>query len=664
MSVVDDIKGRLDIVDVISAYVPLKKAGRNFKGLCPFHTEKTPSFVVFPDNQSWHCFGSCGTGGDLFSFVMKKEKLDFGEALQVLAQRAGVELTARGEEASPEEQNRERVRQVLQAAAAYFHSLLLNAPAGQIARDYVNRRGLNSDTLTRFQLGYALNDWDALKRTLLAQGYTTELLLAAGLLIHNEERGTVYDRFRHRLIIPIRDAQGRIIGFGARAFDDTPPKYLNSPQTVVFDKGHVLYGLDQARRAIRDAGHVVIVEGYMDVLAAHQAGASNVVASMGTALTETQLRQLRRYTNEFILALDADDAGSQATIRGVYLARQALEKEVVPVPTASGAVRQEARLAVNVRVMTLPQGFDPDDLIRQDVDQWRALVKAAAPLVDFLFGVAMQENDLNTAKGKATVVRELAPLIQELADPIERTHYVQRLARLTQVDERTIQREIERQAAASTAGDHVERQARRNNPTRQAPPASPASSVLKPGDGLVSYVLQQVMLQPHLLPETNRQLVELGFRPLEESDFGRSEQRTLLQVLNDLLSRGEMWQSQTLQEDVPPFLRAYLSDLAAGMQARPTMTLDQAAFDLINVVLRLRQSNLQQRLQELRHLQADERGTLAETSDGERTYRSLVDAHRRDLGKLQVVLSRRSLLSLDGLRASAQGAAPIGTENR
>lgn len=184
MSVVDDIKGRLDIVDVISAYVPLKKAGRNFKGLCPFHSEKTPSFVVFPDNQSWHCFGSCGKGGDLFSFIMDKEKLDFGEALQVLAQRAGIELSARGEEISPEERNREQVRQALKAAAAYFHNLLLTAPAAQMARDYVRRRGLNDDTLSRFQLGYALDDWQALKRTFLAQGYTTDLLLAAGLLIH------------------------------------------------------------------------------------------------------------------------------------------------------------------------------------------------------------------------------------------------------------------------------------------------------------------------------------------------------------------------------------------------------------------------------------------------------------------------------------------------
>lgn len=662
MSVVDDIKGRLDIVDVISAYVPLKKAGRNFKGLCPFHAEKTPSFVVFPDNQSWHCFGSCGIGGDLFSFIMKKEKLDFGEALQVLAQRAGVELTAHGEEISPEEQNRERVRQVLQTAAAYFHNLLLTAPAAQIARDYVGRRGLNSDTLARFQLGYALDDWEALKRTLLAQGYTTDHLLAAGLLIHNEERGSIYDRFRHRLIIPIRDVQGRVIGFGARAFDDIPPKYLNSPQTVVFDKGHVLYGLDQARRAIRDAGHVVIVEGYMDVLAAHQYGASNVVASMGTALTETQLRQLRRYTNEFVLALDADDAGSQATIRGVALARQALEKETLPVPTASGAVRQEARLAVNVRVMTLPQGFDPDDLIRQDVAQWHALVKAAAPLVDFLFGVAVQENDLNTAKGKATVVRELVPLIQELANPIERAHYVQRLARLTQVDERTIQREIERQAAASAAAGNAERQARHGGPTRLIRTA-PVTLAPKPGDGLAGYILQQVMLQPHLLPEADRQLVAMGFVPLGESDFGRSEQRTLLQVLTDLRGRGETWQLPTLQEDVPPFLRAYLADLVAGLQARPLVALDQAAYDLINVVLRLRQSNLQQRLQELRHLQADDAGTQAEASDGERIYRGLVDAHRRDLGKLQVALSRRSLLSQDGQRPTPQAAALTGTEN-
>ena len=655
MSVVDDIKGRLDIVDVISAYVPLKKAGRNFKGLCPFHSEKTPSFVVFPDNQSWHCFGSCGKGGDLFSFIMDKEKLDFGEALQVLAQRAGIELSARGEEISPEERNREQVRQALKAAAAYFHNLLLTAPAAQMARDYVRRRGLNDDTLARFQLGYALDDWQALKRAFLAQGYTSDLLLAAGLLIHNEERDSTYDRFRQRLIIPICDVQGRVIGFGARAFDDTPPKYLNSPQTVVFDKGHVLYGLDQSRRAIRDAGHVVIVEGYMDVLAAHQAGERNVVASMGTALTETQLRQLKRYTNEFILALDADDAGSQATIRGVHLARQALEKETVPVPTASGLMRQEARLAVNVRVMTLPQGLDPDDLIRRDVAQWRALVKAAAPLVDFLFGVVVRENDLNSAKGKATVVRELAPLIQELADPIERTHYVQRLARLTQVDERTIQREIERQAAASNLVVNAERPGR---PTGSKPATPGAAS--KPGEGMAGYVLQQMLVQPQLLSESDRQLQDLGFEPLREADFGRSEQRTLLQVLSDLQARGETWQLPGLTEEVPPFLQTYLAGLVNGLQARPAVALDQAAYDLVNAILRLRQGNLQQRLQELRHLQADDGDDRTESNDSENAYRFLVETCRQELGKLQAALSRRSLLSQGAQRSSPPTVGPTG----
>jgi DNA primase len=658
MSVVDDIKGRLDIVDVISAYVSLKKAGRNFKGLCPFHTEKTPSFVVFPDNQSWHCFGSCGTGGDLFSFIMQKEKLDFGEALQVLAQRAGIELTARGEEVSPEEQVREQTRQVLQVAAAYFHNLLLNSPAAQMARDYVGRRGLDGDTISRFQLGYALNDWEALKRAFLAQGYTTDHLLAAGLLIHNEERGSTYDRFRQRLMIPICDVQGRVIGFGARAFDDTPPKYLNSPQTVVFDKGRVLYGLDQARRAIRDSGHVVIVEGYMDVLAAHQAGERNVVASMGTALTETQLRQLKRYTNEFILALDADDAGNHATIRGVHLARQALEKESVAVPTASGMVRQEARLAVNVRVMTLPQGFDPDDLIRHDVQQWRALVKAAAPLVDFLFGVVVQENDLSTAKGKATVVRELVPLIQELADPIERTHYVQRLARLTQVDERTIQREIERQTAASKLAVSADRQARVSQPAAGAAVAPVTTP--RPGEGMAGYVLQQVLLQPRLLGEADRQLQELGFEPLHDADFGRSEQRTLLQVLTDLQRRGETWQLPALAEDVPPFLQAYLADLVRGLPIRPSLALDQAAHDLVNAVLRLRQVNLQQRLQELRYLQANDGSGADGVNGSEVDYRLLVETQRQELGKLQMALSRRSLLSQSSQRPSPPAAAATG----
>lgn len=634
MTVVDEIKSRLDIVEVINTYVPLKKAGRHYKGLCPFHNEKTPSFVVFPENQSWHCFGACGTGGDVFSFIMQKEKLDFGEALHLLAQRAGVALTPQGDEVSPAEQARDRLRQVVTAAAHQFHNWLRTHPQGQVARRYLERRGINEEIITRFQLGYAPNEWSALRDTLLAQGYPIEVLLDAGLLSRNEERGTVYDRFRHRLMIPIDDVQGRVIGFGARALDDSLPKYLNSPQTSLFDKGTVLYGLDQARRAIRDADQVIIVEGYMDVLAAHQHGVSNVVASMGTALTETQLRSLKRYTSKFVLALDADAAGSHATIRGIQLARQALERELVAVPTASGLVRQESRLGVDVRVMTLPVGLDPDDLIRRDLEQWRARVMAAQPLVDFLFDTVAQEQDMNSAKGKATAVRELVPLIQEVADPVERAHYVQRLARLTRVDERTVQRELDRQASLSST----------STPSAGVRPAAAGTPATLPANGagqrpgMAEHILRAVLVHAPLLTQADVTLSELGFEPLREADFARGEQRALLQLLRRQQAQGESWEWAALHEDAPPFLKSYLTMLA-GATAMPTVPTEDASYDLVNTILRLRQSNIQLRLQELRHLQDEARGADTETGNA---YRHIVQSSTQELGRLQTVLRQRA----------------------
>lgn len=635
MTVVDEIKSRLDIVEVINAYVPLKKAGRHYKGLCPFHNEKTPSFVVFPENQSWHCFGACGTGGDVFSFIMQKEKLDFGEALQLLAQRAGVALTPQGEEVSPAEQYRDRLRQVVTAAAHHFHNLLRTHPQGQVARRYLERRGINEEIITRFQLGYAPNEWSALRDTLLAQGYPSDVLLDAGLLSHHEERGTTYDRFRHRLMIPIDDVQGRVIGFGARALDDTLPKYLNSPQTPLFDKGTVLYGLDQARRAIREANEVIIVEGYMDVLAAHQHGVANVVASMGTALTETQLRTLKRYSSKFVLALDADAAGSHATIRGVQLAREALERDLVAVPTASGLVRQESRLGVDVRVMTLPPGLDPDDLIRRDLEQWRARVRAAQPLVDFLFDTVAQEQDMNTAKGKAAAVRELVPLIQEVADPVERAHYVQRLARLTRVDERTVQRELDRQA--SLASTPAPASAVRPTTAAGTPPAATANGAGQ-RPGMPEHILRAVLVQASLLAQADVTLSELGFEPLREADFVRGEQRALLRLLRRQQAQGESWEWASLHEEAPPVLQNYLATLAAA-PALPTVPTEDASYDLVNTILRLRQSNIQLRLQEMRHLQDEARDSDSETGNA---YRQIVQSSTQELGKLQLILRQRA----------------------
>jgi len=321
MSQIDEIKNRLDIVEVISAYVPLKKAGRNYKGLCPFHVEKTPSFVVFPDSDGWHCFGACSTGGDIFSFIMKKENLDFGEALRLLADKAGVPLEERRPEQAEKESRLDKLRDLNAVTASFFnHHFVASSQAGA-ARDYVESRGLNDDTIERFEIGYALDEWDALLGYLKKKGYSEEVILEAGLIIERESGG-YYDRFRNRLVIPIRDRRGRVIGFGARALDDSLPKYLNSPQTPLFDKSSVLFGLDKALRAIRSRNEVIIVEGYMDVLTAHQYGIDNVIASMGTALTEKQLRELSRSTSRFILALDSDAAGDQATLRGLHLIRE------------------------------------------------------------------------------------------------------------------------------------------------------------------------------------------------------------------------------------------------------------------------------------------------------------------------------------------------------
>ncbi|HEY73791.1 MAG TPA: DNA primase, partial [Thermoflexia bacterium] len=320
MSVVDEIKERLDIVEVISSYTPLKKSGRNYKALCPFHSEKTPSFVVFPESQHWHCFGACAEGGDLFSFVMKHEGWDFRTALEELARRAGVELRPRTPAQVKEEEEADRLRELLTTAARYYNHLLQHASEAKAARAYIARRSLDDETVERFRLGYSLPGWNRSRDYLTEQGYTIEELVKAGLLVR-KETGSTYDRFRERLMIPIRDAQGRVIGFGARTLDpEGVPKYLNSPQTPLFDKSRTLFGLDLARKTIRRKDQVVIVEGYMDVMQAQQAGFANVVAQMGTALTEPQLRQLQRYTKRLVLALDPDAAGVQATLRGVEVA--------------------------------------------------------------------------------------------------------------------------------------------------------------------------------------------------------------------------------------------------------------------------------------------------------------------------------------------------------
>nr|MBC8477068.1 DNA primase [Dehalococcoidia bacterium] len=286
MSEVDEVKQKIDIVEVIGQHVKLTKSGRNFRALCPFHSEKAPSFYVFPERQSWHCFGACNTGGDVFSFIMKQQGIDFGEALRLLAEQTGVTLPSRVR-LDARKDERERLHQVNEAAATYFHDQLLSSPDAAKARDYLLRRGFTADTVAAFQLGYGPDRWEALKQHLAERGYSESELVDAGLVVETDAGsatgGNTRDRFRNRLMFPIHDARGRTTGFGARVLDDSLPKYTNSPQTLVFDKSGTLYALHLAAPAIRKQDRAILVEGYMDVITAHQNDFRNVIASMGTA---------------------------------------------------------------------------------------------------------------------------------------------------------------------------------------------------------------------------------------------------------------------------------------------------------------------------------------------------------------------------------------------
>ena len=353
MTVIDDIKDRLDIVDIVSETVKLRKSGRTYIGLCPFHANtRTPSFVVWPETGTWKCFGACNTGGDVFTFVMKRDGLEFKEVLHELGRKVGIEVEEHKPEAAIQDQHLTRLREAVAAAAQWFNYLLINNPQAQVARQHLAKRGITAKTIETFQLGYSLDDWHALETQLMSGGFTREDLIDAGLLVQRDD-GKVFDRFRNRLMIPIHDGQGKPIGFGARALKEgDEPKYLNSPQTALFDKGRTLYALHAARQAIRDQKVAVIVEGYMDALAAHQWGFANVVASLGTALTETQFRTLQKLAPKIVLALDPDTAGLNAMLRGLDVARETLDRESI-------AGLQSARLD-RAREQTQHRSAHPD----------------------------------------------------------------------------------------------------------------------------------------------------------------------------------------------------------------------------------------------------------------------------------------------------------------
>ena len=599
MSVIDEIKDRLDIVEVISSYIPLQKAGRNHKALCPFHSEKTPSFVVFPDSQRWHCFGACGEGGDVFTFVMKQEGWDFRTAREELARRAGVELRDRTPAQVEAEHEADRLRGLLAAAAQYYHHLLRHAPEAEAARAYIARRGLSDETIERFLLGYSLPGWEGTRAAMTARGHSVDDLTKAGLLVQREDGSGGYDRFRDRLMIPIRDVKERVIGFGARTLDpEGVPKYINSPQTSLFDKSQTLFGLDLARQAIRREDRAVIVEGYMDVMQASQAGFANVVAQMGTALTEPQLRQLQRYTHRLVLALDPDVAGIQATLRGVDVARDVMEQEWEPIFDPRGLVGYEARLGADLRVLRLPPGQDPDDLIREDAERWAASVEEAVPVVDFYLQILLEGVDLDDTKTKAQVVDTLLPVLRAVANPVEREDYVQKIARTLRVDARAVQSRLRSGGQRRTRPRHT-----------QAPVSDQPRPEAMEAD-LEGYCLSALLHRPDALSQINAALVESQLEPLQSQDFQDAGYRAIFEAWEKLVATERPAGLEELQAQLPTELHVRLEKLDSPDQ--PELADGQLARDVSLTLLRMRERNLRRLGRELSFLtlEAQEAGDI------------------------------------------------------
>ena len=620
MTTVDEIKARLDIVDIVSETVNLRHSGKNYSGFCPFHTNtKTPAFAVFPDSQSWRCFGQCNEGGDLFSYVMKREGWDFAEALRHLADRAGVTL----QEYTPEEQEQveenEHLREILSMAVTFFQHQLRNTAGGKAALDYLHSRKLTDETIDAFALGYAPDAWDSLTNYLTSRNISVEDLANAGL-VTEREGGGVYDRFRHRLVIPIRDHRGRMAGFGGRVLrPDDVPKYLNSPTTAIFDKSRLLYGLDMASREIRANDQVVIVEGYLDVIGPYQAGFKNCVSPMGTALTEDQFRLIKRYSRKIILALDPDAAGQQATLRGLQTARQSLEREGDVVFDSRGLMGIEGRLKADIRVTTLPDGMDPDEIALENPDRWAQIINEAKPVVIHVMETLAMRADIDDPKAKEEIAAQVLPLIEDVRGSVEREAYRQRLARLLKVDERAL---VQRQAGR-TARRRVPRSPR-SELTAQ-PTLSPGSKHRRLEDVCITALLSD----PTLLHFLDRSFRGYELACVQPEDFTHTDNRELFRLVRDAMEQELEDPLTYIHIRLPEEITESLSERTTE-ETYPDWRIqpnDPKLESLLHMFIRLRRDRIDEGLDQLVFLQSQE---------GEDTGELIIDIEKTALEYVQV----------------------------
>ena len=429
---VERVRSESDILAVVSSYVPMKRKGNRYWGCCPFHQENTPSFSVVPDQGFFYCFG-CHAGGNVFKFVSMIENVSYFEAICIQAEKLGIPLPQREKSAQElaHDQKIADLQKVHQLARDFFHNCLTKTHYGTQAQQYFASRGITAEIIEEFQLGYAPDAWDKLSKAFLKRGITQELLLESGLVAERKNTDGVYDRFRNRVIIPIADERGHVVGFGGRVLDDSVPKYLNSPETILFNKRRLLFGLDRSHRAIKQAGYAIIVEGYMDAISVYGAGIRNVAASLGTAFTQEQCKKLLRYAPEIYFCYDSDEAGQKATVRALSIVQE------------TGAV---------VRVITIPDGKDPDEFIRKHgAEAFQRLVQEALPLVEYRIQYVLNHTDYRGLEGKVMALNAMLPVLAGIRNAVELNAYVVRIAQLLSIDEGALRTELRRYSGRPSA---------------------------------------------------------------------------------------------------------------------------------------------------------------------------------------------------------------------
>ena len=485
-SPVDEIKSKLDIIDVIGGYIKLQKAGRNYRASCPFHSEKTPSFMVSPERQLWRCFG-CGKGGSIFDFIMEMEGVEFGDALRTLAQRAGVELKKLDPVTSAKlKTERTRLYEICDLSTRFFIKQL-ESKTGKEMQSYLLKRGLKAKTIKDWQIGYAPNQWSSLTDFLKNKGYLEEEILKTGLIVESDKRTSsnkYYDRFRDRIIFPIKDINGVITGFTGRENPNNPDqrmgKYINTPNTLIYDKSRILYGLDKAKLDIRKNNLCVLVEGQTDVIMGRQAGFNNIIASSGTALTQEQLKIIKRYTDTLVMAFDMDTAGEIATKRGSDLALQ---------------------LGFNLKVIKLPDNQDPADCFQKNASIWLKEIKKAKSLIEFYLSNTFSKNDLSTAEGKKKASQILLPIIKKMPNRVEQAHWLQKVASKLKVQEEVL---IEDMDKIKEVTDNI---------------IQNEKPILRQRPNLEEYTLGLVLAYPEALKECRKQAYSLFIDPNLEQIF-------------------------------------------------------------------------------------------------------------------------------------------------